>query len=163
MRQRRRRSTPRRAQLNIAVASANLSNTSAQSQVNSAQSLLVAALAQRETAEHNLANATLTAPHDGVITVINGTAGGTPGVPVNGSTSSVAPPGSTFIQIVDVSVLQVQANVGESDAASVRIGVTRTVYGECLWPAEVWRNGECYLTQWGDGLERSDVPCDRGR
>src|SRR6266487_902628 len=110
------------SQLNVAVSSANLSNTSAQSQVNSAQSLLVAALAQLETAEHNLANATLTAPHDGVITVINGTVGGTPGLPVNGSTSSVAPPGSTFIQIVNASVLQVQANVGESDAASVKIG-----------------------------------------
>src|SRR6266487_2121721 len=122
------------SQLNVAVSSANLSNTSAQSQVNSAQSLLVAALAQLETAEHNLANATLTAPHDGVITVINGTVGGTPGLPVNGSTSSVAPPGSTFIQIVNASVLQVQANVGESDAASVKIGepaqFTVSAYGQ---------------------------------
>src|SRR6266536_2992980 len=122
------------SQLNVAVSGANLSNTSAQSQVNSAQSLLVAALAQLETAEHNLANATLTAPHDGVITVINGTVGGTPGLPVNGSTSSVAPPGSTFIQIVNASVLQVQANVGESDAASVKIGepaqFTVSAYGQ---------------------------------
>src|SRR6266487_3906893 len=122
------------SQLNVAVSGANLSNTSAQSQVNSAQSLLVAALAQLETAEHNLANATLTAPHDGVITVINGTVGGTPGLPVNGSTSSVAPPGSTFIQIINASVLQVQANVGESDAASVKIGepaqFTVSAYGQ---------------------------------
>ena len=122
------------SQLNVAVSSANLSNTSAQSQVNSTQSLLVAALAQLETAEHNLANATLTAPHDGVITVINGTVGGTPGLPVNGSTSSVAPPGSTFIQIINASVLQVQANVGESDAASVKIGepaqFTVSAYGQ---------------------------------
>src|SRR6266487_2123032 len=117
-----------------AVATANGSVAAAQSQVNSAQSLLVAALAQLETAEHNLANATLTAPHDGVITVINGTVGGTPGLPVNGSTSSVAPPGSTFIQIVNASVLQVQANVGESDAASVKIGepaqFTVSAYGQ---------------------------------
>ena len=123
------------SQLNVAVSSANLSNTSAQSQVNSAQSLLIAALAQLETAEHNLANATLTAPHDGVITVINGTVGGTPGFPVNGTTSPViSPVGSPFIQIIDTSVLQVQANVGESDAASVRIGepaqFTVSAYGQ---------------------------------
>ena len=107
--------------LNVAISNANLSNTTAQSTVNSAQSNLVAALATLETAEHNLAFATLTAPHEGTVTVINGTVGGTPGVPISGSTSSGTVSG-TFIQIIDTSVLQVQGNLNESDAAKVMIG-----------------------------------------
>lgn len=115
--------------LNTAISSANLSNTTAGTQVKTAQSQLDAAIAQLGTAEHNLANATLTAPHAGIVTILNGTVGGQPGVPVNTTTNPVPagpvlPGTTTFIQIVDKSVLQVQGNVGESAAASVMVGQT---------------------------------------
>jgi len=115
------------SQVSTAMNGANLSDTSAQAQVNAAQSQLDAANAQLETAQHNLANATLTAPHDGIITILNGTIGSQPGVPINTTTSPipagpVVPGTSTFIQIVDRSILQIQGNVGESAAPNVRVG-----------------------------------------
>jgi multidrug efflux pump subunit AcrA (membrane-fusion protein) len=75
---------------------------------------------QVNTAQHNLDNATLTAPHAGVVTAINGTVGGmtTGGGGGSGGGSSVA----GFIQIVDSSSLQVQANVNESDIGGVAVG-----------------------------------------
>jgi multidrug efflux pump subunit AcrA (membrane-fusion protein) len=78
------------------------------------------AQAQVDTAQHNLDNATLTAPHAGVVTAINGAVGGmtTGGGSVSGGGSGVA----GFIQIVDSSSLQVQANVNESDIGGVAVG-----------------------------------------
>ena len=115
--------------LTTAMSSGNLSNTTAGAQVKAAQSQLDSAIAQLATAEQNLANATLTAPHTGIVTILNGTVGGQPGVPVNITTNPVPagpvlPGTSTFIQIVDKSVLQIQGNVGESAAASVVVGQT---------------------------------------
>lgn len=66
---------------------------------------------QVNTAQHNLDNATLKAPHAGVITAINGAVGGTPASAATG-----------FIQIVDASALQVQANVNESDIGGITVG-----------------------------------------
>ena len=82
-------------------------------------------MANLATAQHNLENATLTAPHDGTVTVVNGSVGGTPGVPTNGSSTSggaTAAASGTFVQIVDLNSLQVQANVNESDTANLRVG-----------------------------------------
>ncbi len=115
--------------LTTAMSSGNLSNTSAGAQVKAAQSQLDMAIAQLATAEQNLANATLTAPHVGIVTILNGTVGGQPGVPTNTTTNPipagpVLPGTSTFIQIVDKSALQVQGNVGESTAPSVMVGQT---------------------------------------
>jgi HlyD family secretion protein len=115
--------------LTTAMSSGNLSNTSAGAQVKAAQSQLDLAIAQLATAEQNLANATLTAPHAGIVTILNGTVGGQPGVPTNTTTNPIPagpilPGTSTFIQIVDKSALQVQGNVGESTASSVMVGQT---------------------------------------
>jgi HlyD family secretion protein len=115
--------------LTTAMSSGNLSNTSAGAQVKAAQSQLDSAIAQLATAKQNLANATLTAPHAGIVTILNGTVGGQPGVPTNTTTNPipagpVLPGTSTFIQIVDKSALQVQGNVGESAAPSVMVGQT---------------------------------------
>src|SRR5712692_1121961 len=66
---------------------------------------------QVNTAQDNLNNATLKAPHAGVVTAINGAVGGTP-------TSSIG----SFIQIVDSSNLQIQANVNESDIGGIAVG-----------------------------------------
>ncbi len=89
-------------------------------------------------AQHNLDNATLKAPHDGTVTQVNGTVGGTPGVPATGGTSAA---GGTFIQIVDLSALQIVANVNESDIANVQVGepVTFTVnaYGSQRFAGKV--------------------------
>jgi HlyD family secretion protein len=108
------------AQLNTALANAASSNTSAQSQVSTAQAQLNTAQVQLQTAQHNLANATLTAPHDGIVTIINGSVGGTPGA----STGATGTSGSSgaFIQIVDVSALQVLADVNESDTGYLKVG-----------------------------------------
>jgi multidrug efflux pump subunit AcrA (membrane-fusion protein) len=83
------------------------------------QDAINVAQAQVDTAQHNLDNATLTAPHAGVVTAINGAVGGmtTGGGNVSGG-SGVA----GFIQIVDSSSLQVQANVNESDIGGVAVG-----------------------------------------
>ena len=77
---------------------------------------------QVNTAQHNLDNATLTAPHAGVVTAINGAVGG---MTTGGGSGSSGGGGSSavgFIQIVDRSSLQVQANVNESDIGGVAVG-----------------------------------------
>jgi multidrug efflux pump subunit AcrA (membrane-fusion protein) len=70
------------------------------------------AQAQVNQAQHNLDAATLTAPHSGVITAINGSIGSTPG----GSTSG------GFITITDMSALSVLLNVNEADIGHVAQG-----------------------------------------
>ena len=75
---------------------------------------------QVNTAQHNLDNATLTAPHAGVVTAINGAVGGM--ATGGGSGSSGGSSAVGFIQIVDRSSLQVQANVNESDIGGVAVG-----------------------------------------
>src|SRR5260370_31471415 len=124
--------------LNNAVTAAGLSNTNAQGQVNTDQSQLQKDLTALQTAQHNLQNDTLKAPHAGVVTTINGTVGSTPGV---ASASSVATTGSTFIQIVDLAALQVVANVNESDTANLKVGdpaqFTVSAYGERVFNGTV--------------------------
>ena len=112
------------SQSNVNTAAANPAAVTAEGQVSTAQGQLGIAVANLATAQHNLNNATLTAPHDGTVTTVNGTVGGTPGVPTNGSSSSGATSAAsgTFVQIVDLNSLQVQANVNESDTANLKVG-----------------------------------------
>ena len=67
-------------------------------------------------------DATLTAPHAGTVTAVNGTVG---------ASSSVGTAGTHFIVIVDTSSLSIVANVNEVDIAKVAVGnaVTFTVGG----------------------------------
>ncbi|MDQ2904941.1 MAG: efflux RND transporter periplasmic adaptor subunit, partial [Chloroflexota bacterium] len=99
-----------------------------------ARDTLQIAQTQLDAANHNLNNATLKAPHAGTVTVINGTVGGTPGAPANGSSSGTSTSGSAFIQIVDLSTLQVTANVNEADTANLKVGdpgvFTVNAYGD---------------------------------
>lgn len=88
--------------------------------VTQAEDTLKIAQAQLTAAQHNLDSATLRAPHAGIVTTINGTVGGTPGVSSN--TSSSTSGGNYFIQIVDLSTLQIAANVNESDTANLKVG-----------------------------------------
>jgi HlyD family secretion protein len=130
------------SQLNTTQAQADTNNTTALNMINTAQGTVNADLAQLQTAQHNLNNATLTAPHDGIVTTVNGTVGGTPGVPVNaGSSPTSAASGSTFIQIIDTSVLQVLANVNESDTGNLMVGepaqFTVSAYGQRIFHGTV--------------------------
>ncbi|GAC1367284.1 MAG: hypothetical protein PVSMB5_31610 [Ktedonobacteraceae bacterium] len=109
------------SQSSVDTAKANPAAVTAQGQISTAQGQLGVAVANLATAQHNLDNATLTAPHDGTVTTVNGTVGGQPGVPTNGGSSGGSSSG-TFIQIVDLNSLQVQANVNESDTANLKVG-----------------------------------------
>ncbi|WP_322480831.1 efflux RND transporter periplasmic adaptor subunit [Thermogemmatispora sp.] len=113
---------------------------SAQAQVDNAQSQLKTAQAQLATAQHNLNLTTITAPHAGVVATINGSVGSYPGGPIGGTTSglsgtsqsssssagttgAVSSPATTaFIQLVDLSSLQITANVNEADIGAVNTG-----------------------------------------
>jgi len=96
--------------------------TASISQVKSAEGQLEVATAQLNNAQYNLDHADLTAPHDGIVSAINGTPGGPPGVPLDVATSNSAPYG-IFIQIVDLSsVQQIVTNVSEADITSVQVG-----------------------------------------
>jgi HlyD family secretion protein len=124
------------AAINTTLAQAGASNATSQNSVTSQQGMLNQALTQLAAAKRDLDNATLLAPHDGIVTIINGNVGGLPGVPTNGSGVPTSGSGtgattafSTFIQLVDPQALQVQANVNETDTANLQIGepVTFTV------------------------------------
>src|SRR6266702_1702971 len=125
-------------QYNTALAQANVSNSTANSQVGTAQGQLQTALQQLKTAQDNLRNATLKAPHDGTVSILNGNVGGTPGAPSGSSTTSS---GVTFIQIVDATALQVVANVNETDTANLQVGQTAqftvNAYGQRLFTGTV--------------------------
>ncbi|HEX6799530.1 MAG TPA: HlyD family efflux transporter periplasmic adaptor subunit, partial [Ktedonobacterales bacterium] len=115
------------AQYTSAQAQANAQLSQASQQIGTAQSNLT-------TAQHNLGNATLTTPHDGIVGAINGQVGGSPGA--GGSSSGAGAGGSSgggsggaFIEIVDLTSLQVTADVNEADISKVAVGqsVTFTV------------------------------------
>jgi HlyD family secretion protein len=104
------------AQYASARAQANAQLSQASEQISTAQQNLI-------TAQHNLGNATLKAPHDGIVGAINGQVGGTPGAGgSSGSGSSGSSSGGAFIEIVDLSSLQVTANVNEADISKIATG-----------------------------------------
>jgi multidrug efflux pump subunit AcrA (membrane-fusion protein) len=136
--------------VNTAVANGNASNTAAQGAALAAQDQLNTALVNLQTAQHNLNMATLTAPHGGIITVINGTVGGTPGVTpnTNSATATSAAPDSTFVQIVDVNSLQVQAQVNESDVGNLRVGEPAT-FTVSAYPSKVFSGTVSAIAPYG--------------
>ncbi len=97
--------------------------------VQLAENQYAAALQSLQNAEDNLANNTLTAPHAGTVTAINGVVGGTPGTGSSSSTSGTSSGNSAFIVITDLSSFQVLASVDEADIGSVAVNqpVTFTV------------------------------------
>jgi multidrug efflux pump subunit AcrA (membrane-fusion protein) len=123
-----------KASVNTSKASGAVTVQSAQTNLTTALNNLKTAQLQLEQAKHNLDNATLTAPHSGTVTTINGTVGSAPGTPPNASQASTTTSSSTFIQIVDTGVLQVVANVNETDTANLKVGekaqFTVNAYGD---------------------------------
>jgi HlyD family secretion protein len=87
------------------------------------------ALIAYNNALNNLNQATMYAPHDGVIVAVNGTVGSSPssgsGSGSSSGSSSVAS-SSAFIVLTDVSALQVQASVNEADISGIATGQTAT-------------------------------------
>lgn len=109
-------------QYNLAVAQANSSIDNASNQITSAQQQLTNAQTALQTAQDNLKNATLTAPHAGVIESINGMVGeNAPGGGSNSSSNSNSSSSSAFIVLVDASTLNVAAQVNEANIASVAV------------------------------------------
>jgi multidrug resistance efflux pump len=93
--------------------------------VAAAQEDLTLALGQLQTAQLNLTtNTTLIAPHDGIVTAINGTVGGPPDIHVNTAPAGVGSADTgVFIQLVDPShVDRLLLNVNEADIAKVKVG-----------------------------------------
>ncbi len=84
--------------------------------VYSAEQSLNNAQLQLEQAESNLAGTVITAPIDGRVLSVNGTAG-----------TSESPGSSAFITIGDVSDTQVQAEFSEADVASLAVGQKATI------------------------------------
>lgn len=99
-----------------AQAQADAANAQAQLLVDDAQSAVNDGQAQLQTAQDNLSNATLTAPHAGVISAIRQPVGST----VVG-TNATAPVGD-FITIADLGTLQIAATVPVGNVASVAKG-----------------------------------------
>lgn len=109
-------------QYNLAVAQANSSIDNASNQVTSAQQQLTNAQTALQTAQDNLKNATLTAPHAGVIESINGMVGeNAPSGGSNSSSNSSSGSSSAFIVLVDASTLNVAAQVNEANIAAVAV------------------------------------------
>ncbi len=94
-------------QLSRALGQQQTQDTAAQGAINAAQAALNTAQAQLASAKYNLNNAVLKAPHDGTISAINGTIG--------------SAPGAAFIQMLDLTQMQVQVNVDASSIGSVAV------------------------------------------
>lgn len=117
--------------------------------VAAAENAYAASLGQLKTAQDNLNNATLTAPHAGTVTGINGTVGGSSsasggsssGSGASGSSSSSSSSSSGFIDLVDSSSLQVQAGVNEADISGLQSNQAATftvsAYGSRAFRATV--------------------------
>lgn len=100
-----------RSQFAAAQATADSMNAQAQQQTATAQAQYDTAKAALQTAQDNLAAATLMAPHAGTVAAINGNIGQTSG----GAKSSV----DSFIVIADLNALQITSMVDETQVGNV--------------------------------------------
>ena len=108
--------------------------------VQLAENQYAAAAQQLNTAKANLANATLTATHAGVVTAINGAVGEAPGSGSSGASgSSASASGSNgFIQIADSSALHITTSVNEADISGVANGQAAT-FTVTAYPGRAFR------------------------
>lgn len=131
-------------QVNTGQAQINTTDTTGETSITTIEGQLNIQKKQLEIAQHNLDNATIRAPHAGTVAQVNGIVGGTPGLTNSAATPGDLTPsasGAIFIQIVDLSVLQIQAHINESDTANLEIGQIATftinAYGERLFQGKV--------------------------
>ncbi len=104
-----------------------------------AENQYAASLQQLQTAKDNLAAATLTASHAGVVTAINGSVGGMPGSGSSSgsSGSSSSSSASGFIQIADSSALQITTSINEADITGIATGQAAT-FSVTAYPGRVF-------------------------
>lgn len=100
-----------RDQYTSAQASADSMNAQAQQQTAAAQAQYDTAKAALQTAQDNLAAATLKAPHAGTIAAVNGSIGQSSGSGTSGNAS--------FIEIADLNSLQITAMVDQSQVGNI--------------------------------------------
>ena len=105
--------------------------------VQLAENQYASAAQQLATAKANLANATLSATHAGVVTAINGAVGETPGSGSSGSSTSSSS-SSGFIQIADNSSLHITTSVNEADISGIANGQTAT-FTVTAYPSRIFR------------------------
>ncbi|HEY7849793.1 MAG TPA: HlyD family efflux transporter periplasmic adaptor subunit [Ktedonobacterales bacterium] len=105
-----------RGQAQVDAAQAQLA--AAQAQAAAAQTVVTKAQTKSQIAQAQLAATTLAAPHDGVVTSINGSVGGRPGATANGLAS--------FITIMDTTAPLATASVGYGDIGTIKAGQSAT-------------------------------------
>ena len=113
--------------INAAEAQYSSSRAQANAQLSQASQQIGTAQAGLTSARDNLGNATVKAPHAGIVGAINGHVGGTPGSGgsssgASGSSGSSGGSSGAFIEIVDLSSLQVTADVNEADIGKIAVG-----------------------------------------
>jgi len=124
--------TTAQANLNAAKASLTRANSSGDdATIAQAQAQVTTAQAAVNDASRAVTGTTLTAPMAGTVTAINGSVGaasggGSGGGSGSGSASSSSS-SSGFIQLADLTVMQVSANFAEADATRLKVGQTTTV------------------------------------
>jgi HlyD family secretion protein len=107
----------------VAQAQANLeslTSPSSEAEIAQAEATLLQAKVALATAEHNLAQAKLTAPIDGVVSAVN---------IQQGALSST---GTAAITIIDISTMHINVNLSETDAAQVEVGQNVTLTFDAL-------------------------------
>lgn len=123
--------TQAQQQANASITSATNQVTQAQQQVNNAQTAL-------QTAQDNLKNDVLLAPHAGLVESINGLVGET----ANGGNSSASNNGSSsssaFMVLIDDSTLSIQAAVSEADIATIQVNQPAT-FTVAAYPSQTFR------------------------
>jgi RND family efflux transporter MFP subunit len=115
--------------------------------VQLAENQYASAAQQLATAKANLANATLSATHAGVVTAINGSVGETPGSGSSGSSTSSSS-SSGFIQIADNSSLHITTSVNEADISGIANGQTAT-FTVTAYPSRIFRGTVSAVSQVG--------------
>jgi HlyD family secretion protein len=111
------------AQASVTQAQSNLESLTAPASapdITSAEASLLQAQANLATAQHNLDEATLKAPFDGVVSAVSVQPGG------------LASAGTAAVTIVDRSKLHIDVNLSETDAAKVQLGQPVTLTFDAL-------------------------------
>jgi len=122
--------TTAQANLNAAKASLTRANGSGDdATIAQAQAQVTTAQAAVNDASRAVTGTTLTSPMAGTVTAINGSVGAASGSGSGGGTGSAASSSSSsgFIQLADLTVMQVSANFAEADATRLKVGQTTTV------------------------------------
>jgi macrolide-specific efflux system membrane fusion protein len=120
--------TTAQANLNAAKASLTRANSSGDdATIAQAQAQVTTAQAAVNDASRAVTGTTLTAPMAGTVTAINGSVGAASGSSGGSGGNGSSTSASGFIQLADLTVMQVSASFAEADATRLKVGQTTTV------------------------------------